>query len=141
MAYQVNGLNPTHVNTWNVSQATGRVTIENASVKVTVKRDTYIEYNHFVKQYTDNVNHLKNKYMLSVPTSRLLKQPSCLMIIVLIILVIVPLICFFVIFCLIYRFINLIRIIVIVNDNRKLVKNPFERMIYCKTFGEKKFVF
>jgi hypothetical protein len=106
--------------------------LKDISIAAFVKSNFYHEYNFFIEQYNNDINRVDDIYLKPLKLSIFTGLPSCG-------------ICscwYFLSVCLFLSiptfFYNLIRLILIircayeVSKNNQVLKNPFQKMIYCK---------
>ena len=113
----------------NYTKASAEIDIKDVGVTTYVKQNYFSRYNFFVETYNNDCNRIENKYLSYLTTSTCARtccpRICCLAVSGFIPFISIPIsiiaICRLVVFC---------RIISIVNKNRRLVPNPFERMIY-----------
>ena len=130
MSYQVDASRQNqHLLAGTATHASAEIGLKDVGISVTVINDTYVEYNFFVRQYNDACNRIGNKYLKSVPTSRYFRSLRCKYMEVFLSPRDHPFISFAIFLLSVYRLVSLIRISLIVKNNRRLVTNPFERMI------------
>ena len=114
----------------NFTSASAEIAIKDATVSTYVRRNYCSRYNFFIKTYNYDCNRIENKYLSYLTTSTCARTCSC-RICCLIILGLFPFVSIPILFIAICRLVVFCRIISIVRHNRRLVPNPFERMVYC----------
>lgn len=95
----------------------------------TIAPGPFSEYNFFVEQYNNDTNRQGEVYMKKVPAFRIMLQPRLWILIVCLGLCVIPFTCFPMLALGIIRFGCCLMVRHIVRINKKIMPNPFKRMI------------
>lgn len=104
-------------------------TIQASGTHVTIKGNPYSKYNHFVQQYNHPANRVGNSYFLEVPYFFAMDLHRCRLVLAFI-LCCIPYVCMLMILIGALRLICFLLVIKRVLRNRRLVRNPFQNMVY-----------
>ena len=104
-------------------------TIQASGTHVTIKGNPYSKFNHFVQQYNHPANRVGNLYLLKVPYFFAMDLIRYRLVFALI-LCFVPYVCGLMLLIGVLRLFCFLLVIKRVLRNRRLVRNPFQNMVY-----------
>ena len=104
--------------------------VEVAGNKVFIKPDPFSKYNFFVNQYNHPANRVGENYYQQVPYFFGMDLRNRCQICVALICCLIPFVCFLMFAVGVARLVSFIIVILRVQANRQLVRNPYQNMVY-----------